>query len=184
VNTVHRVNGKLVGSNTDADGGLDALERVAQVRGRRILLLGAGGAARALAFEASQRGAHVTIANRTASKAKKLAKEFRMSWVRMEELKELACDIIINTTSIGMIPDVHATPLPGPLLKDKIVFDIVYNPPETQLLKEAQARGARTVSGVEMYLNQAALQAERYTGIRPRTTTMRRVMNSWKEEKE
>jgi 3-dehydroquinate dehydratase/shikimate dehydrogenase len=147
-----------------------------------MLLLGAGGAARAIAYEAQSRGAEVIIANRTERKAKRLAREFGLTFVSLHNLSDVSFDILANATSVGMVPHVNESPVPKSLLRNKVVFDAVYNPPLTRLLRDAQSVGARIVPGTEMYLNQAALQFELYTGLKPSLTVMRRILaRSWKD---
>lgn len=183
VNTVVRRGRRLKGTNTDAAGALDAIERVMKVRGKRILIVGAGGAARAIAYESVRRGASVLIANRTALRARKLVRELHThaldSNVRYAAVGDLTgneFEILVNATSVGMIPHVHLSPVPKVLLTEKVVFDAVYNPPVTQLLKDAVRAGAQIISGKEMYLNQAALQFELYTGKVPDRRLMRRIL--------
>ncbi len=180
VNTVVRKRGKWYGTNTDAAGALDAIEKTQRVRGKRVLVLGAGGAARAIAYEAKRRGADVFIANRTEQKAKRLAREFGLTVIALQNLSEVPFDILANATSVGMVPHVNESPVPTSLLRNKVVFDAVYNPPLTRLLRDAQRVGARIVPGTEMYLNQAALQFELYTGVKPAMSVMRRILaRSW-----
>lgn len=180
VNTVIRRGGKLCGTNTDATGALDAIERVTKVKGKRVLVIGGGGAARAIAYEAKRRGAEVLIANRTERKAKLLAKEFGVRMVRMAELRWADFDILVNATSVGMFPHVDESPVPKAILKRKTIFDAVYNPPMTRLLREAKRVGARVIQGTEMYLNQAALQSELHTGVKPKAATMRKLISRLK----
>jgi 3-dehydroquinate dehydratase/shikimate dehydrogenase len=176
VNTVVRKRGKWYGTNTDAAGALDAMEKAGRVEGKRLLVLGAGGAARAIAYEAKRRGAEVLITNRNELKARRLAREFGLTFVPQRQVHDVSFDILANATSVGMMPKVSASPIPKSLLKNKIVFDAVYNPPMTKLLRDARSVGARIVQGTEMYLNQAALQFQMYTGVKPPVAVMRRVL--------
>lgn len=176
VNTVIRRGKKLVGSNSDAPGALDAIERVVKVRGKKMLILGAGGAARAIAYEAKQRGAEVVISNRTARKGQDFAGEFGLGFVKWGKFAGVVFDILVNATLIGMVPDVNKTPVPKSILRNKIVFDAVYNPPITRLLREAKSQGAKIIQGTEMYINQAARQSELYTGRKPETSLMRQIL--------
>jgi 3-dehydroquinate dehydratase/shikimate dehydrogenase len=176
VNTVVRRRGRLVGVNTDASGALDAIEKVLNVRNKHMLVVGAGGAARAIASEAKRRGANVYIMNRHAARARKLAREFGLHYVRAADVRGACYDIITNATSVGMTPHVHQSPLPKSILKGKVVFDAVYNPPMTKLLRDAKSMGARIIQGTEMYMNQAALQFQLYAGTRPSISTMRRIL--------
>jgi shikimate dehydrogenase len=176
VNTVVRRRGQLWGTNTDAPGALDAIEQVALVRGKRVLVLGAGGAARAIAFEARQRGAHVIVANRTASKAKRLAAEFGIGFVPFGEFAGTPFDVFVNATSVGMWPHVHRTPVPARALAGKIVLDVVYHPPLTRLLRDAVEAGARIVPGTDMYVNQGARQFRLYAGIPADVRMMKKLL--------
>lgn len=176
VNTVLQKNGKLCGTNTDARGALDAIERMAHVKGKRLLVLGAGGAARAIIHEARRRGAHVLVTNRTALNSWRLASEFKIEFVRMEDLVGLKFDILANATSVGMTPNISKSPVSKSLLKNKIVFDAVYNPPMTKLLRDALSNGAKIVQGTEMYINQAALQSELYCGMKPDRKLMKKLL--------
>lgn len=176
VNSVARRGRKLVGMNTDAPGALDAIEKVVRVKGKRILILGAGGAARAIAYEAKNRGAFVLIANRTEAKARRLSKDFECEFVEWESIAKSEFDILVNATSVGMFPNVDQSPVSKTILRKKIVFDAVYNPPMTRLLRDAKSVGATIIHGTEMYLNQAGLQSKLYTGRKPNTSFMRRLL--------
>lgn len=174
VNTVIRQGKRLRGDNTDGSGALDAIEAQLPVRGKQVLVLGAGGAARAIVVEAVRRGAMVSISNRTFPSAVALAEATGAKAVTIEEGSSY--DIVANATSVGMAPDVDSTPLPAGYVMMKVAFDAVYQPAETRFLREAKEHGATTVSGVEMYLNQAAAQSRMYTGIQPDLRTMRKLM--------
>jgi len=160
VNTVYRKNGKLMGANTDASAALDAIEGVSAVRGKNLLIVGAGGAARAVAYEALQRGARVLIANRTEARARRLAAEMGAVHVKMAELAGHPFDILVNATSVGMFPSVHETPVPAAILAGKVVFDAVYNPPVTRLLRDARNAGGRPVPGAARHASGAARSGE------------------------
>ncbi len=126
-----------------------------------MLLIGAGGAARAVAFGLVARGAKVIVANRTHERAVRLAQELGCESCAISEIASCEADVLINTTSVGMRPNVEETPVPASALrKDMVVFDAVYNPPETRLLREAKAAGCRTVTGIAWFVNQAAAQFE------------------------
>lgn len=178
VNTVLNKNGKLIGFNTDWLGAVISLEKITTLYGKKVMILGAGGAARAIVYGLLKRGAKVKIFNRTKDKAVKLAKEFNCSFgdlSNQEETKDF--NIIINTTSVGMKPLEKETPIPTEFITDKqIVFDIVYAPYDTKLLKEAKKRGARIIHGVEMLLHQGTAQFEIYTRHKAPEEVMRRVL--------
>jgi 3-dehydroquinate dehydratase/shikimate dehydrogenase len=157
VNTIVRKADAFMGFNTDGMGALNALEKHLPVKGKRVVILGAGGASRAIAFEAKKRGAVLTILNRTAARAKALGDLFQVSWGGFEKIPEY--DILINTTSVGMAPHVGVSPISHEAISaSSVVFDIISNPVETELLKSAKLKGCKTVPGKEMFLEQGALQ--------------------------
>jgi len=178
VNTVKAERGKLTGYNTDGAGAVLALKRGAgKLAGRRVVLLGAGGAARAIAFSLAKAGAKLTLANRTASKARRLAAEIKRKLgveVAVASIKKRAltdaikrADLLVNATTIGMAPNVNETLATAGMMHRKLVVnDIVYEPLETKLLREAKRAGARTVNGLGMLVNQGALALEIWTGKR------------------
>jgi shikimate dehydrogenase len=176
VNTVIRKRGGFWGTNCDGIGALQAIEEVQPVRGKVLLVLGAGGAARAIASEANRRGAEVFIASRRRTKARELARELGVGSVPLDEIGSMRIDIVANATPVGMVPDARATPLASHHLKNTIVFDAVYNPPVTRLIREARRVGARTIPGAAMFVNQAAMQSALFTGRSPDRRSMRRVL--------
>lgn len=175
VNTVLNDNGKLLGFNNDGLGALKALkENGVDPKKKKLLLLGAGGAANAIAFHAAQEVKELVILNRTAEKAETLAEALRTKFSKQitgkslstnrikEELKN--ADILINATSVGMHPNINQSPVrPEWLRPDLCVMDIVYNPLETKLARNAKAKGARVISGVEMLVYQGAASFEIWT---------------------
>ncbi len=181
VNTVINRNGHLRGVNTDWQGAARALSEKTEISGKQVLVLGAGGAARAVAYGIVAAGGRLLIANRTASRGEKLAGEFGGRAMSMTEAESLvaegAIDILINTTPVGMTPNEDHAPLSGTGLKQGMtVMDIVYNPLETGLLKMARAAGCRIVDGATMFVYQGACQFELWTGVRAPLTVMRRVL--------
>jgi 3-dehydroquinate dehydratase/shikimate dehydrogenase len=164
-NTVVRAqDGKLYGFNTDTAGIVRPLERrLNTLEGARILVLGAGGAARAAVFGLKERGSEVYILNRSLAAAKKLAHQARARIVKRPDLKKLAFDVIINATPVGM-GNTRETPLQDKEINARYVFDMVYDPAETRLLKLAKERGAQVIPGIEMFVHQAARQFEIWTG--------------------
>jgi len=185
VNTVTNDEGVLKGFNTDASGFLQALlEGGIEPKGKRVVVLGAGGASRAISFILAERGTHLVILNRRLERAAELAG--RMSTTFSKEVRTLKliaenltwaleeADILINTTSVGMSPNISETPVPSNLLRpDLIVSDIVYNPIKTRLLREAEEAGAKTINGVDMFVWQGALSFERWTGVKAPVELMR-----------
>jgi shikimate dehydrogenase len=166
VNTVVNDDGRLVGHNTDGRGALRALEETLELAGKRVLLLGAGGAARAIAHTLAGRGVRLSVANRDRAKGDRLASECGAIGVDFEEVSR-ACDydVVVNATTLGMGDVDPSSPVPaGALRRGQVVMDIVYKPLETRLLQEARRAGARVIHGGRMLLHQAALQFELYTG--------------------
>ena len=164
LNTVINRGGKLHGYNTDIDGIRYALRGVT-LKDRNVLLVGAGGAAYAVGYVVKEGGGNLLYLNRTPQKAKKLQKMFGGLLVREGELREEGIDVIINATPLGMYPETSAIPIPEKLLhKHQTVFDLVYNPVETKLLKLAKKKGAQTISGLEMFAVQGLRQIELSTG--------------------
>jgi len=164
-NTVVRAqDGKLYGFNTDTAGIVRPLERrLNTLEGAKILVLGAGGAARAAVFGLKERGSEVYILNRSLAPAKKLAHQARARLVKRPDLKKLAFDVIINATPVGM-GNSREAPLQDKEINARYVFDMVYDPAETRLLKLAKERGAQIIPGIEMFVHQAARQFEIWTG--------------------
>lgn len=164
-NTVVRAqDGKLYGFNTDVAGVVRPLERrLNTLENARILVLGAGGAARAAVFGLKERGCEVYILNRSLAAAQKLARQARARVMKRADLKKLAFDVIINATPIGM-NNSRDTPLSDKEINARYVFDMVYDPPETRFMKLARERGAQIIPGIEMFVHQAARQFEIWTG--------------------
>lgn len=161
VNTVTvRRDGSLYGSNTDYLGVLHALEKKISLRGKRVLIFGAGGAARAAAFAVASAGAEVFVCARRENAARELAKVVKGEVVKQAELRKRKFDVIVNATPMGMHPYLGISPLAASELNCSVVFDLIYRPLQTKLLEVAAARGLRTISGVEMLLAQGIAQWE------------------------
>jgi shikimate dehydrogenase len=165
VNTIVNENGKLLGYNTDWLGILDPIEKLVDLENKTVALIGAGGAARAAAYAIKTKGAKLTIYNRTIEKAKELAKEFQGKTYALDQIEQVeSADIIINTTPVGLI-NKNETPVPKKYISSKqLVFDAVYSLDETQLIKDANERGATTIPGIEMLFNQGFAQFKLFTG--------------------
>lgn len=188
VNTIVNDDGVLTGHNTDATGFLQALlERGIEPAGKRAVILGAGGAARAIAFILAERGATLLILNRALELdwAKDLAsrvlqifgKKVEALELNKENLKKVIgkANILVNATNVGMSPMIDETPVPADLLQPNLtVYDIVYNPMKTRLLREAEAVGASTIGGVDMLVWQGALAFEKWTGMKAPAELMKR----------
>ncbi len=176
-NTVVRAqDGKLYGFNTDAAGVVRPLQQRISLEAAKILVLGAGGAARAAVYGLKERGAEVYILNRTLGPAQKLARSARARLLKRADLKKLTFDAIINATSVGM-GNTKESPLNENEIKARYVFDMIYDPPETRLMKMAKAAGAEVIPGIEMFVQQAARQFEIWTGKPAPLDEMLRVVN-------
>lgn len=163
-NTVVRgQDGKLYGFNTDTAGVVRPLEQRVSLENLKVLVLGAGGAARAAVFGLKERGSEVWILNRTPATGQKLARQAKARTVKRADLKKLAFDVIINATPVGM-GNSKDSPLKEDEIRAHYVFDMVYDPVETKLTKLAKARGAQIIPGIEMFVHQAARQFEIWTG--------------------
>jgi len=181
VNTVVVRGGKkLFGYNTDYVGVLRSIKRRMPIAGSRVLILGAGGAARAVAFALAKGGASVSICARRAERAREVGGDV----MPRTALKREFFDAIVNTTPVGMHPDTRQSPLNARELNCRIVFDTIYRPRRTKLLQLAAAKGIETISGVEMFLAQGIAQWEIWTGTRAPEALMRRAVLRKLEEEE
>ena len=187
VNTILNKDGRLLGFNTDGVGALNALEKNGvEPRGKKVLLLGAGGAAKAIAYTLSQEVDELVILNRTPKSAIELANLLKQKFKKKINAGELSpsavkdnladSEVLINATSIGMKPNDNQTLVAPEWLKpDLVVMDIVYNPLETRLVKDAKAEGAKVVSGVEMLIYQGAVSFEIWTACKAPVEVMRKA---------
>lgn len=182
VNTLVRRGNGWFGANTDLDAAVSFIAHACgdaggTLAGARALVLGAGGASRAVVWGLAEEGVSVTIANRTFEKGQALAREVGAACVPLAEASKVSCDIIANTTSVGMHPHVDATPLDGCAFHEgQVVFDAVYNPAQTRLIREAVAAGARVVTGIDMFIEQAAAQFTLWTGREAPRDAMRAAL--------
>ncbi len=196
VNTIVNSGGILKGYNTDAGGFLKPLLlKGVELSGKKVVVLGAGGSSRAISFILAQKGANLIILNRTFERAIKLAQIIEETLGRRSEALPLdkenlsqalaKADILVNTTSIGMTPHIDESPVPAELLKPGLlVYDIVYNPLKTRLLKEAEKAGAEIIPGFEMLLWQGASSFKLWTGIEAPVEVMRKALVSELEKDE
>jgi 3-dehydroquinate dehydratase / shikimate dehydrogenase len=163
-NTVVRAqDGKLYGFNTDTSGVVRPLEQRITLDKAKVLVLGAGGAARAAVFGLKERGCEVYILNRSMGPAQKLARSAHARLMKRADLKKASFDVIINATPVGM-GNPQESPLQDKEINARFVFDMVYDPSETRLVQLARARGAAIIPGIEMFVHQAARQFEIWTG--------------------
>lgn len=185
VNTVKFENSSAKGYNTDGLGALRALEEAGQqANGKKVLILGAGGASRAISFQLAMEGAEISICDKAGDKAEELAAEIMkklnkdvriLDFPIKEKLDDF--DILINATPVGMSPNIDNSPLPREFLNPSLtVMDIVYNPLETKLLKEARETGCKTVNGTGMLVNQGAESLRIWLGVEAPVETMRNAL--------
>lgn len=164
VNTIRMLDGKLYGFNTDVAGIVGPLEKRMSLRGAKILVLGAGGAARAAVFGLRDKGAEVFILNRTPETAQKLARQSGSKTIKKDALAKMSFDAIVNATPVGMAGNKTAPLLEAKDLNTRLVFDLVYNPLETPLIHLARQKGIPIITGIEMFVQQGARQFEIFTG--------------------
>lgn len=187
VNTILRAqDGKFYGFNTDVAGIVAPLERRLALKGAKILVIGAGGAARAAVFGCRDKGAEVFILNRTPETAQKLAKQSGAKTIKRDAIAKTTFDVIINATPIGMNgntgKNVPTSPLDAAEINARYVFDLVYNPVETPLLRLARQKGIAVITGVEMFVQQGARQFEIWTGKpAPEEEMLRVVLHSLRQ---
>ena len=189
VNTVRRAGDRLIGENTDGKGFLRSIRDDASIdpAGKRVVFLGAGGAARAMTVELALAGArHITVVNRSAARGEALVRQLNeRTPVRAEFVPwdgdysvPADADILVNATSIGLYPDVTAMPRVAldSIRPDLLVCDVIPNPPQTAFLKAVAARGARTLDGLGMLVYQGAIGFKLWTGEEPDVAVMRRAL--------
>ncbi len=174
VNTIVNDNGMLKGYNTDCRAAIDPILFHGGLNGKRVCVVGAGGAARAVVHGAANEGAKIIVTNRTQDKGRRLAQEVGGQFVPPEKAADIHADVVINTTSIGMHPKTNAISFPETALRpEMVVMDVVYTPVETRLLNAASARGCAVIDGATMFIAQAAAQFKLWTGMDPDIELMR-----------
>lgn len=177
VNTIVNVDNKLTGYNTDAQGALRALEEVTPVSGRSCIIVGAGGAARAIGYILKKNNVNLIITNRTEKRGRELSKNLGSRFIKPEQLPDIDADILINTTPAGMSPDIDLCPVPEEALKQGMtVMDIIYNPARTKLLKTAEEKGCKIINGLGMFIYQGAEQFKLWTGQEAPVEIMRKTV--------
>ncbi len=166
INTAVFKDGRWIGHNTDLGAAVRAISEKIPIAGKTAVIIGAGGAARAIAFGLAKEGAQLLIINRDERKAMKLSKEINLVFdgsceqSGVDSVDWENVDIIINATSVGMSPKTEAMPIQEKFLKRQVVFDAIYNPMVTKLLDKAERRGCKTISGIKMFIYQAGIQSE------------------------
>ena len=181
INTLVNTGEKVIGYNTDAYGALRALKnRVAELKEKEVLIIGAGGAARAIGFALKEEGAKISITNRTEKKGISLANELNARFYPLSNIKGVF-DIVVQTTPLGMYPEIEKMPPVSDSIftKRPVVMDIIYNPMETAFLKVAKKRGCKVISGVDMFVYQGAKQFELWTGREAPIDIMRETVISF-----
>ena len=177
VNTVINRNGQLWGYNTDCAGAVDPVKQICSPGNKNVYILGAGGAARAVAFGMAREKAQVFIVNRNEERGQRLCDHVKAVFVSWDDFTGTDADIIINTTPCGMVPDIHSTPVQSRVLHDKmVVMDIVYNPLDTRLLADARSAGCTTIDGLSMFIHQGAHQFRLFTGQEPPLNLMKNTL--------
>jgi len=180
VNAIVNHDGTLLGANTDGQGAVKALQEITAIAGKKVVLLGAGGAARAIAFAIADAGGSLVIVNRTKDVAESLAKAVDCKYANVDELEQelKGAHIVINATSVGMVPAENASLVRKEVLAPEyIVMDLVSNPRETTLLKEAKERGCKIVHGERMLFWQGVLKFQVYTGMEPPMEVMEKALS-------
>jgi shikimate dehydrogenase len=178
VNTVLNKDGKLYGYNTDIDGVEQTFKKNGvNIKGKKVVMVGAGGVARTIGVVIKKHGGKLVIFDRTGNKSLALAKSLKCDADKIDNLKKYDdYEILINATPAGMYPDVNSMPVSKSFIKKNIViFDVIYNPVKTKLLKEGAKKGCKCINGVDMFVGQAAKQFELLTGKKAPLKVMERV---------
>ena len=177
VNTIVNEDGRLCGFNSDSPGAMAALLEKTPIARRRVAVIGAGGAARALAHGIKAHGGRLTIVNRSEDKGRRLASELESDFCPLADFLGADIDILVNTTPVGMTPHTDRMPVTHACLRPAMtVMDIVYNPLETRLIKAARVAGCTVVDGVAMFVHQGAFQFERWTGKKAPVQLMKKTV--------
>ena len=177
VNTIVNHDGRLCGFNSDSPGAVAALLEKTPVIHRQVAVIGAGGAARALAHGVTANGGRLTIVNRSDRRGRRLAEEVGGDFCPLNDFLGAGVEILINATSVGMAPDTDRMPVSIACLRPGMtVMDIVYNPLETRLLKAARTAGCTLVDGVAMFVHQGAIQFQRWTGQKAPVQLMKKIV--------
>jgi len=177
VNTIIRSGDRFIGDNTDWLGIINTLKECMEIEKKRFVILGAGGTARAALYGITGAGGHPVIVNRTPERGEALARDFDCDFISLSDFADLQGDCLINTTPVGMYAGRGRSPVPGQSLGNfTMVMDVIYNPLETRLLKEARRAGCRTVTGLDLFVRQGAEQLKRWLGIDPPVDFMKEIV--------
>jgi shikimate dehydrogenase/3-dehydroquinate dehydratase type I len=174
VNTIVNDDGRLIGHNTDWSALMDALCAETEMNGKKFIILGAGGTARAAAYGITKEGGRPIIVNRTPETGRELATRFDCPFYPLSEIDKVRAFGLINTTPVGMFPNCHSSPVDSSILANyRVVADVVYNPLKTRLIRDAEAKGCKTIPGLEMFVRQGARQLKLWTGRKAPLAVMR-----------
>ena len=181
VNTIINKNGLLTGYNTDYSGALMALLEKTTIKNKDVVIIGAGGAARAIGFGILKEGGNLTIINILEDEGSTLAKDLGVNYYHLSQFNEVInksdCKILINTTPVGMTPNEKEMPVESKYLnREMVVMDIVYNPLKTRFLKEAEKIGCKTINGAAMFVFQGVFQFELWTQKKAPVDIMKKVV--------
>jgi shikimate dehydrogenase len=177
VNTIVNDSSRLTGHNTDWRGLIRSLTEQIEIKGKIVIILGAGGTARAALYGVVKEGGHPVIVNRTEGKGRELAQDWGCPYESLKDIGKIEADILINTTPVGMFPHIDEKPLQdNALTRYGWVVDVIYNPLKTSLLKAAETSGCRTLSGLDMFVYQGAQQIKLWTGQEAPVDIMRQVV--------
>lgn len=180
VNTLVIEKNSIQGTNTDWVGAVRSIESLLPIEGNVFVVIGAGGAARAVVFGIIRNGGTAVVVNRSEEKGRALADEFNCTFVALSDVERVEGDCLVNTTSVGMYPKVDEMPVAASVLgRFKAVADIIYNPLKTRLLREAEASGCQVVGGLEMFVHQGAEQFRIWTGKDAPLEDMKEVVYQW-----
>jgi shikimate dehydrogenase len=178
VNTVVKEGSAWVGYNTDCSGAISALEACTSLQGKNVLILGSGGTAKAIGYGVKEKGGKLTVTyNKNKERGESLSKELDCELAHARDAGMRAIDVLINCSPVGMSPNITESPFLARDFKEgMVVFDSVYNPLETRLLREAKSAGCTVIPGYELFINQAARQFELWTGQSAPINTLREVL--------
>ncbi len=179
VNTIINRQGKLAGTNTDWRGIVQTLKGVMNIKGSAFAILGAGGTAQAALFGITREGGSPVIVNRTEKTGRQLSMAWGCPFYPLSDIGRITADCLINTTSVGMYPHSDLSPIPPDVLRNfRWVMDVIYNPLQTRLLRDAQGLGCGVLSGLDMFVHQGAEQIRLWTGKEPPRDLMREVVKN------
>lgn len=177
VNTIVNDRGYLTGYNTDWLGMVESIEERLTISGKVFLILGTGGAARAAIYGIMEKGGQPLLTGRNQDKTKVLAREWRIPFLKIEDIARAKADVLINTSPVGMAPEVGRSPLPKEIPGQfPWVMDMIYRPRETQLLKDAREAGSSVINGMGMFINQGAAQFKLWTGLEPPRPFLKKLL--------